>query len=294
MIHRSIFVLILFFSVPAHALDFNAYHTQDQINQYLRDLAQRYPTLVQFHNLGTSDENREINYITHHGNEWSSTEGILGLVDYLITNKSEATVAALLNQYVFYLQPLVNPDGHFHQTREDINGNDPNRDYAYPGSGTQFKTKIIPLVKSLLDSHVFRAAAAYHSGIEEILWPWCYTASASKDKDLFHTFAKKVAVAMGYDRYLQSYDDYATEGEFIDYAYMSQGTFGLTYEVSADFTPAESDLPGVVSRSIDGAMAFIKSVSDYDRGQLSIEPEATVSLAHSKNPMWTLFGQKLE
>ena len=102
-------------------------------------------------------------------------------MDYLLVHRDDADVSLLLSKYVFYLQPIVNPDGHQHHTREEIHGKDPNRDYAYPGGAAnkKFKTKIIPLVKKLLDSRKFIAAAAYHSGIEEVLWPWCYTGICS-------------------------------------------------------------------------------------------------------------------
>ncbi len=295
------------------ALDFSQYHTQDQIAAYLRQMASDNPSLVHFYVLGHSDENREIAYIsltkgneqlpgiyfngTHHGNEWSSTEGILGLIDYLITNKDSADVSALLSKYVFYMQPLVNPDGHFHQTREEIHGLDPNRDYTWPGgsSSTQWKTTIIPLVKGFLDSHKIRAAAAYHSGIEEIIWPWCYTGDGAPDANVLYTLGKKTAEAMNYSRYMQSYDDYETEGEFVDYAYMTQKTLALTFEVSSEYTPDASELAGVVTRSVDGAMAFIDGIRDLDNGTLPIENQPTHHLAGNTGYyLWKLLGFRLE
>jgi predicted deacylase len=310
---RKFSLLSIFVCSALFAIDFTSYHTEDQINQYLKDMTQQNPALVKFYTLGYSDQNREIDYITltkgneqlpaiffngtHHGNEWSATEGILGLIDYLLTHKDDADVSALLTQYVFYLEPMVNPDGHHNQTREDINGADPNRDYDYPGAaaGSQFKTKIISVMRKLIDSRKFRAAAAYHSGIEEVLYSWCYTSDPTKDNDLLYTFAKTAATAMGMNRYLQSYDDYETEGEFIDYAYMTQGTFALTYEVSSAYTPDVSELPAVVTRSIDGAMAFIKAVSQYDNGQLNVEPAPNfTSLVSRHSAKWDFLGSKLE
>ena len=293
------------------ALDFTQYHTQDQINGYLQQLAQDNPTIVHFYHLGDSDEGRPINYITltkgseqlpglffngtHHGDEWSATESILGLTDYLITHKDDPTVSALLTKYVFYLEPLVNPDGHFHHTREDVNGADPNRDYSYPdGQDGAFKTKIIALMKTLIDSHKFRAAAAYHSGIQEVLWSWCYTADTAPQKDVLYTMGKTAATAMGFDRYLQSFDDYATTGEFIDYAYMTQGTLALTFEVSTVKTPPVSELAGIVSNSIQGAMAFAEAVESYDAGTLNIEQAPNYSTLDTRLSLWSFLGHKLE
>ena len=308
---QKILALCLVLCSPVFALDFSRYHTQDEINGYLQQLAQDNPPLVHFYNLGESDEKRPINYITltkgneklpalffngtHHGDEWSSTESILGLTDYLITHKEDPKISALLTKYVFYLEPLVNPDGHFRKTREDVNGNDPNRDYSYPGeTGTGFQTKIISLMKKLLDSRKFHAAAAYHSGIQEVLWSWCYTNTPTDQNNVLYTMGKNSATAMGFDRYLQSYDDYETEGEFIDYAFMTQGTFALTFEVSDAKTPPESDLASIVSNSILGAMSFAQSVSDYDAGTLNIEQAPTYSLVNNHNILWDMLGRKLE
>ena len=145
-----------------------------------------------------------------------------------------------------------------------------------------------------MDSHKIRAAAAYHSGIEEIIWPWCYTGDGTPDKDLFYTLAQKTATAMQYDRYLQSYDDYETEGEFIDYAYMTQKTLALTFEVSSDYTPAESELDSVVKRSVLGAMAFIDGVRDTDNGALKTRVAPHSLADNSVSYLWRLLGFRLE
>jgi predicted deacylase len=271
------------FQAQAQDLQFNRYHTQDEINQFMRDEATKYPSLVKFKILGKSEQGREISYViigkhasapalyyngTHHGDEWSSTESILGLIDYLLNHQSDSTVSALLSSYNFYIQPLVNPDGHAAQDRMDPEGRDPNRDYAWAGRSEQdsFKIPVIVLVKQLMDQIKPRAAAAYHSGIEEVLWSWCYTDQATPDADLLTEITKTTATAMGFDRYMQSYFDYETDGEFIDYAYMKYHTTALTFEVSEIKTPPASDLAGIVQNSIRGALAFATAIQNVDLG----------------------------
>jgi len=279
-------ILFLSFGVnqaSAQDIQFNRYHTQEEINQFMRDEAAKYPKFIQFKILGKSEQGREVSYVmigtrpgapafyfngTHHGDEWSSTESILGLIDYLANHAFDAKVSALLNSYTFYLQPLVNPDGHFAQNRMDPHGRDPNRDYSWSGrsDADSFKIPVIVLVKNLLAEIKPRAAAAYHSGIEEVLWSWCYTNNATPDASTFLQITKKTAQAMGFTRYMQSYFDYVTDGEFIDYAYTQYHTTALTFEVSTVKTPAAADLPAVVQRSILGAMAFIEAIQDKDLG----------------------------
>jgi hypothetical protein len=272
-------------------LSFNAYHSQDAIHAYLTTEATKHPDLVQFTKLGASRESRVIEYIvvshkdpatvpaiyfngTHHGDEWSSTEGILGLADYLIANHDDPAVKPTLDAYAIYLQPLVNPDGHDAKTREDSQGNDPNRDYAYP-TGTvsdAFKLPEIQLVRDLLDRIKPHGAAAYHSGIEEVIWPWCYTGNGAPNAAVVSAAGKATAQAMGFDRYLQSYDDYPTDGEFIDYAFSKYNTLALTFEVSVAKTPSVSQLNSVVVNSVKGALAFIEAVKAVDAGHPLFAP----------------------
>jgi hypothetical protein len=272
-------------SVCAQDLHFNAYHTQEEINLFMRNEAMKYPNLVHFQILGSSKQGREISYVTvgtrtdapaiyfngtHHGNEWSSTEGILGLIDFLVTHAADPAISAYLNSYTFYLQPLVNPDGHAAQDRMDSLGRDPNRDYSWSGraDANSFKVPEIQLVKKLMEQIKPRAAAAYHSGIEEVLWPWCYSSQATSDASTLLQITKETADAMGFNRYMQSYFDYVTDGEFIDYAYFKFHTTALTVEVSTIKIPPASDLAPIVDRSVKGALAFVKAIQESDLGIL--------------------------
>lgn len=271
--------------ITFHDLSFAQYHSQDAIKSYLSTAATAHPGLVTFTKLGVSRQGREIDVIaishadpstvpsiyfngTHHGDEWSSTEGILGLADYLITHHDEPAVKSTLDHYAIYLQPLVNPDGHAARTREDSQGNDPNRDYEYPGGSatSAYKLPEIKLVRDLVNAIKPRGAAAYHSGIEEVVWPWCYTSHEAPNAQAVSTAGKMVADAMGFDRYLQSYDDYPTTGEFIDFTFSKLGALSLTFEVSTAKTPSASTLDRVVKTSVKGALTFIDAVKAVDSG----------------------------
>ncbi len=292
---KILFVGLIFDqSVLAAELSFDRYHTQDEINAYMKTEAQRHPEFVKYQNLGQSQERREISYLiishvnpasvpaiylngTHHGDEWSSTEAILGVMDYLIANHEEAQVSKLLDSYAIYLQPLVNPDGHADSRRADSLGRDPNRDYSYPGldDSDAFKIPEIQLVRELMESTRPIAAGTYHSGIEEVLWPWCHTENSAPQNNLLAKLAETMARAMNFDRYLQSYFDYPLAGEFIDYAYMKHGTLALTVEVSEEKTPPANNLAAIVDRSVVGAMAFLNAV-DAGRSQ-------TLDLSHVRS-----------
>lgn len=277
-------------ATPLLAIDFSHYHSQDEINEFLRDTARAAPEFAHFHNLGYSDQGREINYLvlakgdpdalpavylngTHHGNEKSSTETVLGVIDYLVKHRTDPEVARLVETYAFYLQPMVNPDGHAADSRGDALGRDPNRDYAFPERGDDDSFKIAPvrLVKELVDKVHFRAAIALHSGMEGVLWPWCFSPQRSPEADTFYTLSKLTAEAMGMQRFAQSYRDYPTRGEFIDYAYMTHGTLAVTIEVSSEGNPAATRLAYYVQRGILGALVYYHGVMQLDEGLLEIK-----------------------
>jgi hypothetical protein len=277
--------LILTLSAQSFALSFDHYHTVGEINDFMKAQSLAYSHIATYKKLGLSPQNREIGYVivtngslnnkeaiyfngTHHGDEKSSTEAVLGLIEYFTVNATKKEVAAYLDQYALYFQPLVNPDGHAAGTRVTSKGVDPNRDYSYPDRKDEdsFKEPEIQLVKSLADQVKFRGAVAYHSGIIEILWPWCYTATASLDNDLLASVTKKMAQATGVTRYMRSNLDYATTGEFIDYLYWKHGTIALTVELSKVKTPPITEIPGIIQTSIKGAMTLMDALNQHTKG----------------------------
>jgi hypothetical protein len=263
-------------------------HDQQWIESYLKAVASAFPSIAAYKVLGKSGQGRDLPYLiinatcrasppailangTHHGDEPASTEAALAIPDFLLRmSTTDASVRSLLQTYAFYVLPLVNPDGFALDTRENAAGLDINRDYSYPGRSDvdSFKTVEAGLVKSLHDSVGFRAAIAYHSGAQEVLWPWCYTADATVDGGFFTAAGQKTAQAMNFAIYQQSYDDYPTQGEYIDFAYWKNHTLAVTFEVSTVKAPSAALLAGVVDGACKGTVAWVQAVSDHDNGRL--------------------------
>ncbi|HEX7599668.1 MAG TPA: M14 family zinc carboxypeptidase, partial [Polyangia bacterium] len=195
------------------AIDFSNYHSQQQIEDYLRAVAAALPTLAQYRVLGQSVQGRDVAYLilnatcqasppallangTHHGDEPSSTEAALAIPDYLLRKSAtDPSVRNLLQGFAFYVLPLVNPDGHADGSRGNADGVDINRDYSYPGRSDAYSFKTIEarLIKGLQEAVGFRAAVAYHSGAQEVIWPWCYTGNATADGNFFLAAGQKAA-----------------------------------------------------------------------------------------------------
>jgi hypothetical protein len=127
-------------------------------------------------------------------------------------------------------------------------------------------------MKSLQESVGFHAAIAYHSGAQEVIWPWCYTGDATADGSFFTAAGQKTAQAMSFTVYQQSYDDYPTQGEYIDYAYMRSHTLAATFEVSIPKAPSPALLAGVVDAAWKGTLSWVQAVSDHDQGGLHALP----------------------
>ena len=300
---RTSWVLLVASSLAAqsaHAIDFGHYHSQDEIDAYLAEAAAEHASLAQLHLLGYSQGGRPIRYLVvsrgepadkpalylngaHHGDEKTSAEAILGLVELLTQHPDQPEIQDLLSNYAIYLQPLVNPDGFASNSRFDAEGRDPNRDYAFPGRRAKdaFKIPSTRLVAELMAKVRFRAAAAFHAGMEAVLWAWAFGPAPAADQDVFFTLAHRAATAMGMSRFLQSYADYPTQGEFIDYAYMTHGTLALTLEVSDNPQPPPGQLRTIVKRAVAGGMAFMLDVLELDRGTLPIERPTASALARA-------------
>jgi hypothetical protein len=289
----AIGLLCLLPHTSAWAFDFNRYHSVAEIDQYMQATAAKHPKLLSYVKMGQSELGRTVAYMvvakknpkhlpalyvngTHHGNEKSSTESTLALLNHIVTNPNDPIVTKILDRYALYLQPLVNPDGHLANTRSDVWGRDPNRDYSYSerSDADSFKTKSTQLVKGLVEQIKPRAAVAFHSGMEGVLWPGCHSSEATADQDLFHELSKQAATTMGFKTYQQSFFDYATTGEFIDYAYWKYRTLAVTIEVSQLPTPAPAQLNAVVANSVRGVLSFFDAYITRELKTQTVTPSA--------------------
>ena len=87
--------------------------------------------LLTITNDASTDPDKEDIFIVgrQHAGETASSHMLKGLIDFLTSEKVDA--AALRDHYVWYIVPMVNPDGvYLGRSRETSLGNDPNRDWG--------------------------------------------------------------------------------------------------------------------------------------------------------------------
>ena len=113
-------------------IDWKHYHTNDEINFFLRQWAERHPDIVQLYEVGTSFGGTPIWQLTltnrktgkdtdkpaaffeggRHSGEITATESAFYLAWYLVTNYGkDSAVTRLLDRKAVYVKPVVNPDG---------------------------------------------------------------------------------------------------------------------------------------------------------------------------------------
>lgn len=214
---------------------------------------------------GTSNKPGAIYMGSHHAREHLSTEIPLMAADYLLKNKTDAKIAALLDSRDIWFVPLVNPDGsefdistgHYQSWRKNRRPNgdgtygvDLNRNYGYlwgtGGSSRDTDSEVYMgpkpfsepetvVMKDFVEAHLnAKVLLSFHTFSELVLYPWGYTYDPmenKKDHDTFETMAKTMA---GWNKYTpeQSSGLYITSGDTTDWAYGEHGIFAFTFELS--------------------------------------------------------------
>jgi carboxypeptidase T len=264
------------------------FHDYAEVKAKLYQLEKENPEMAKVHIIGTSLEGREILALhlnttaaslkagrsnkpgmiymaSHHAREHLSTEMPLMFADYLLKNKKDATLSALLSDRDIWFIPLVNPDGSEFDISEGSyemwrknrrpNGDgtfgvDLNRNYGYKwgtgGSSTSTNSDVYmgakpfsepetQVIKNFVESHLnAKVLLTIHTFSELILYPWGNTYDGienAKDEAVFTTMAKDMAKWNKYTPQ-QSSDLYITSGDTTDWAYGEHGIFAFTFELS--------------------------------------------------------------
>lgn len=139
-----------FFSDPDVEMDIPVFHkksgytTHKEMLEFIGERAAEHPGLISVEIVGQSQRGRDIPLVTVstgnaknklrifyyarvHGDEPAGTEGMLYLTRQLA---EDAEVQAMLDRAVFYIMPMVNPDGAESFKRQTANGIDLNRDQS--------------------------------------------------------------------------------------------------------------------------------------------------------------------
>ena len=276
------------------------FHNYTELLTELRVLQRKHPDISSLMSIGKSIEGRDlwafhintalvahersasgkpgIVYMgNHHAREHLSLEIPLMWAQYLLENRKDSRVSALLNSRDIWIIPMVNPDGAEYDIasnrykmwrknrRPNANGTygvDLNRNYSFMwgtgGSSTDPSSDLYMGAKPFSEPETqairnfvqarpnLKVLLTFHTFSELILYPWGHSYDGipnQKDKQVFEQMAQKMAKWNGYTPEPAS-DLYIVSGDTVDWAYGTVGIFGFTFELSPRWSGDGGFYPG--------------------------------------------------
>ncbi len=311
------------------------FHDYTELKSELTRMEKENPELAKIHVIGTSTEGRDIMAIqinstpgsllagksnkpgaifmgAHHAREHLSVEIPLMMVDYLLKNKSDPKISALLDSRDLWFVPMVNPDGaefdisknSYQSWRKNRRNNgdgtygvDLNRNYGYQwGTGGSSKNTnsdvymgIKPFsepetqtMKVFIENHLnAKVLLSFHTFSELILYPWGHkydSIAEKKDLAVFETMAKTMATWNHY-RPQQSSQLYIASGDTTDWAYGEHGIFAFTFELTPSsvmgggFYPGQKAIDPTFAANLKPVLYMIELADDPYRAVASPTPK---------------------
>ncbi len=182
----------------------NFYPTYSAYDSILQQFAVNYPTLCQYHSLGTLPSGREILAVkisdsvhlregepqflytsSMHGDELTAYVLSIRFIEFLLSNYSQnPEIKNIVDSIEIWINPLANPDGAYAYgnhtvqgaTRYNANGVDLNRNFPDPEDGPHPDGNVWQAETSIFmgfaDTMDFTFSANFHGGSEVVNYPW--------------------------------------------------------------------------------------------------------------------------
>lgn len=263
------------------------YHSYEEIIQEMNSLVFSYPSICQKFNYGLTIGGREMTALKIsdnvsvdeqeaelgfdggiHGDEIGGPENLIRFAQYLCeAYGSDPEITNLIDNREIWLFMMVNPDGRANMSRYNLNGVDMNRDWGYmwdawgdsPGAYSQPEVKSL---RSWFYSNQFVIHICYHSGAEEVVYPWSYRPDQCPDNDHIDYLANIYSTVSGYPflEYGQGYSGlYPINGSSKDSYYGVMGSVAWTMELSNSKQPPTSQIQLYFDYNLPSMMAMIKN-----------------------------------
>ncbi|XP_045685900.1 carboxypeptidase M [Phyllostomus hastatus] len=214
------------------ALDFS-YHHQEEMEEFLKNVAQNYTSITHLHSIGKSVKGRnlwvlvvgrspkehrigipEFKYVANmHGDETVGRELLLHLIEYLVTNDGkDPEITSLINSTRIHIMPSMNPDGFeavkkpdcfYTNGRENGNSYDLNRNFpdAFEVNNVVRQPETVAVME-WLKTETFVLSANLHGGALVASFPFdngvpatgsLHSRSLTPDDDVFQHLANTYA-----------------------------------------------------------------------------------------------------
>lgn len=257
------------------------YHNLAEVQQWMTELAAKFPKNAKVVQYGTSQQNRPLLALqisgdisgpegdslmitsATHGDELITVEVMMNLIDRLMSGYgSNPRFTNMVNNHNIYFIPVLNPDGYARQDRYD-NGKDPNRSYPFPDRPNNIPTKSISAIMQFFASKNIIGSIDFHAYGEMIMYPWAYThdpvdpASAAH----FHEVTRYMADSNRYAYGPISDVIYVAPGSSADYYFWKKKSVSLGIEMGQDKVPDPSEFPSYFESQAESTWRFIESFS---------------------------------
>ncbi|MBW7904369.1 MAG: M14 family metallocarboxypeptidase [Phycisphaerae bacterium] len=305
--------------VPADSPWFDTYHTYAEVGSYLDTLVALRPDLASRFHVGYSIENREIFGIKitgpnappdrravifhgcQHAREWISVSVPMYIADQLIREyDNDPQIKAVVDSTVFYIIPIVNPDGYVYTWGPDRlwrknrrnNGNgtwgvDNNRNWGYQwgGAGSSgdgssevyrgtapFSEPETAAMRDFIEAHPeIVAHIDFHSYAQLVMSPWAYVAAEppAPDRVTFNELTAGMANAIQavhgavYTPGPVGIILYLASGGSLDWTYGARGILGFTIELRPVGNPGFELPPQFIRPTSQENFAAIMMLAQY-------------------------------
>jgi Zinc carboxypeptidase len=254
---------------------FAEYHDYDAITSHLRHLVELAPDRATLTAIGGSIEGRPLWALrignpaalpflingTQHAREWITPMVTTCIADRLLRDGDrDPTLRAFLDHTNLWVVPVVNPDGYqytwsgrrfWRKNRRGDHGVDLNRNFgvAWGGRGSSssersetyrgayaFSEPESAALRDLSKRERIALHIDFHAYGQLVLYPWGYTTTPAKDRDLFAAVGDRIASAL-YSTHethytlMPSVDLYPASGTMSDYLYGDLDTLSFAIEL---------------------------------------------------------------
>ncbi len=253
------------------------YHSFDQVQKWMKDLAQNHSSIAQYISYGTSGAGHPLTALrlkastktkpvlmltaATHGDELITTEVLIRLVDKLVGGYgTDVRLTKIVNEHDIYFVPVLNVDG-FIATRRFDGSADPNRSYPYPGHENVVPTPSIAGIINLFKTIRPVGSIDFHAYGELIMYPWAYTDTPLSEPYLakFETIAMSMAAHNQYTYGSIADVIYIAPSSSADYYFWKSNSISLGIEIGRSKIPDPSKISAYVQSQEESTWKFIES-----------------------------------
>ncbi len=265
----------------------DAYHSYDDIIELADSLETHFPGICKRYVFGTDATGQyeltalkiSDNVLTDepeaevlfdggiHGDEIGGAENVIRFArDLCLQYGNNPDITTLVDNREIWLYLMVNPWGRENMSRENSNGVDLNRDWAYMwdgwgGSTGYWSQPESKALRACMYNNQFVVHTTYHSGTEYISLPWSYRSSSPPDWNHINQLAGVYSNISGYANLEYGQGNtgmYAINGSTKDSNYGIQGSISWSMEISNSKQPPASQIMMYYNYNYPSMLAMIE------------------------------------